>query len=233
MESERILQRAEELLNRVDAQSRLAMRASKRQVRTAQQRLTRVILYTLALALGAVAWGLGIGPLGVTGVIILALIFIFGAIGLLAFPRGGSGSASDLPKTALSMLPISTEEWLASQRKALPAPAQKLVDGIGLKLETLSDQLRALDEKEPAALEIRRLLADELPELVTGYQRVPVAMRKQGLDGLVPDTQLIEGLSVVDSELQRMSVQLASGDLHKLATQGRYLELKYQGELEG
>jgi hypothetical protein len=232
MESDRILQRAEELLNRVDAESRLVVRASKRQVRTARQRLTRAILYTIVLALAAMVWGLAIAPLGVTGVIIVALLFLFGAIGLLAFPRGGSGSASDLPKTALSMLPISTEEWLASQRKALPAPAQKLVDGIGLKLETLSDQLRALDEKEPAALEIRRLLADELPELVTGYQRVPVAMRKEGLDGLNPDRQLVDGLSVVDSELQRMSVQLASGDLHKLATQGRYLELKYQGELE-
>jgi hypothetical protein len=48
-----------------------------------------------------------------------------------------------------------------------------------------------------------------------------------------PDTQLIEGLNVVDAELQRMSEQLASGDLHKLATQGRYLELKYQGDSDG
>jgi hypothetical protein len=45
-----------------------------------------------------------------------------------------------------------------------------------------------------------------------------------------PDKQLVEGLHVVDAELQRMSEQLASGDLHKLATQGRYLELKYQGD---
>jgi hypothetical protein len=233
MESERILQRAEEMLNRVDAQSRIAVRASKRQVRTARQRLTRVILFTVALALAAIAWGLAISPLGVTGVIIVSLIFLFGSLGLLAFPRGTSGTASDLPKTTLSMLPISTEEWLASQRKALPAPAQTLVDGIGLKLETLSDQLRALDEKEPAALEIRRLLADELPELVQGYQRVPAPMRAKELDGFNPNQQLVDGLSVVDSELQRMSEQLASGDLHKLATQGRYLELKYQGELEG
>jgi hypothetical protein len=44
---------------------------------------------------------------------------------------------------------------------------------------------------------------------------------------------LIEGLNVVDAELQRMSEQLASGDLYKLATQGRYLELKYQGDPDG
>ncbi len=35
---------------------------------------------------------------------------------------------------------------------------------------------------------------------------------------------------MVDSELARMSADLASGDLNKLATQGRYLELKYKDE---
>jgi hypothetical protein len=37
---------------------------------------------------------------------------------------------------------------------------------------------------------------------------------------------------VVDSELERMSTQLAAGDLKALATQGRYLELKYLGTPE-
>lgn len=44
----------------------------------------------------------------------------------------------------------------------------------------------------------------------------------------MPETQLIEGLSVIDAEIGRMSEQLASGDLDKLATQNRFLELKYQ-----
>jgi hypothetical protein len=39
----------------------------------------------------------------------------------------------------------------------------------------------------------------------------------------------VEGLNVVESELQRMSEQIASGDLQRIATQSRYLELKYQG----
>jgi hypothetical protein len=62
---------------------------------------------------------------------------------------------------------------------------------------------------------------------------VPKHLRRDGLNGMSPDTQLIEGLNVVDAELQRMSEQLASGDLYKLATQGRYLELKYQGDPDG
>jgi hypothetical protein len=59
---------------------------------------------------------------------------------------------------------------------------------------------------------------------------VPEALRRTGRDGPSPDRQLVDGLSVVDGEIARMTAQLASGDLHKLATQGRYLELKYRGE---
>ena len=59
---------------------------------------------------------------------------------------------------------------------------------------------------------------------------MPVNIRKDGLNGISPDKQLLEGLSVVDSELKRLSEQLASGDLNRFATQGRYLELKYQGD---
>jgi hypothetical protein len=62
---------------------------------------------------------------------------------------------------------------------------------------------------------------------VRGYQRVPQQLRRQG-----PDAQLVEGLRVVESELARMTQQLASGDLDKLATQGKYLELKYKGAEE-
>ena len=45
----------------------------------------------------------------------------------------------------------------------------------------------------------------------------------------MPEKQLLDGLAVVDTELSRMSEQLARGDLERLATQGKYLELKYQG----
>jgi hypothetical protein len=229
MESDRILARAEELLNRVGDQSRLITRERKRQLRSARTRLGRMVMATIAIALGAILWGVFIAPLQVTGVIVATLLFLAAFALIVLIPRGIS-TASDLPQTQLAMLPLSTEEWLAGQRRSLPAPAQRIADSIGLKLETLSDQLRGLNEKEPAAAEVRRLIADDLPELVSGYQRVPAAMRKEGINGMSPDKQLIDGLALVDSELQRMSVQIASGDLNKLATQGRYLEIKYQGD---
>ena len=70
-----------------------------------------------------------------------------------------------------------------------------------------------------------------MPELVDGYRKLPENLRRDGRNGgLSPDKQLVEGLKVVDEELARMSETLASGDLNKLATQGRYLELKYSGD---
>jgi hypothetical protein len=167
---------------------------------------------------------------GTGGLMLAVLIFLIASFASTYLPTQAFASGDPVPTTELALLPLKTEEWLAGQRRALPAPAVRLVDGIGLKLEQLAPQLERLNEKEPAAAEIKRLIGDELPELVRGYTRVPLNFRKEGLNGISPDQQLIDGLAVVDSELARMSEQLASGDLNTLATQGRYLELKYQGD---
>ena len=169
-------------------------------------------------------------PIGTTGVMIGVLLMILAAIGIAMLPGEALPNAAALPSSPLAQLPLKTESWLAMQRPMLPAPAQRLADGIGIRLETLAPQLQTLNENEPAAASIRRLIADELPELVKGYGRVPEALRRANTDGLIPEKQLLDGLTVVDTELARMSEQLARGDLEKLATQGKYLELKYQGD---
>lgn len=182
-----------------------------------------------AILLATIVWGL-VSPIGVTGVM-LAFLAMMGAIAAgVFFSREPDVSREQLGRVDLKTLPDRTGRWLDGQRRALPAPAQTLADSIGIRLDQIAPQLATLDEREPAAMEIRRLIADELPELVTGYGRVPENLRREGLNGMSPDRQLVEGLAVVDSELKRMSEQLARGDLDKLATQGRYLELKYQGE---
>jgi hypothetical protein len=230
MSANDVLQRAEEALRRHGTEPRLAQRAREAKRRTFLGRLKRVVGVAALLIVGLPLWGLVIGPVGTSGLMIAVLAFVVAAVALMLFPTGPIASSERLPTTELALLPLKTEEWLATQRLALPAPAMRLVDGIGLKLEALAPQLQMLDEREPAAAEVRRLIADELPELVRGYQRVPENLRRDGLNGMSPDKQLVEGLAVVDSELKRMSEQLATGDLNKVATQARYLELKYQGD---
>lgn len=177
----------------------------------------------------AFVWGL-ISPIGITGAMLAVLAMIAAVFIGVMLSAEPAIRVDALPAAPITLLPSKTARWLDQQRPALPAPAQTLADGIGVKLEALQPQLATLDAGSPAAFEIRRLIADELPELVNGYARVPQGMRSQSRDGLAPDAQLVDGLRTVDAELTRMSEQLARGDLELLATQGEYLKLKYRGE---
>ncbi len=233
MRSEEVLARAEAALQRHGGRSRMQQRALSRLVNAGKIKVKRLAWLTVGFLVGVPLFSLFISPVGLLGFLFSIMAYFGLALAVLLMPATVHVPATDLPTAPLKALPLSTEAWLSGQRRALPPPAQRLTDGIGLKLEQLAPQLERLDEKEPAALEIRRLIADELPELVNGYLRVPKHLRREGLNGMSPDKQLIEGLGVVETELQRMSEQLASGDLHKLATQGRYLELKYQGDEGG
>ena len=174
------------------------------------------------------AWSLP-GGIGIGGFFLAMIATLVVAAVILAWPGQAEATPAALVQTDLKLLPQRTEEWLDRQRPALPAPAIRLVDSIGTRLDALAPQLVGLDPQVPAAAALRKLMAEELPELVSGYQRVPADLRRDARDGISPDRQLVEGLTVVESELARMTEQLARGDLDRLATQNRYLELKYKG----
>jgi hypothetical protein len=230
-DSNTVLEEAEAILRRVSPEARAARhRRRERQRRRFLMLAKRLVLATIAAFAALLAWGLAIGPVGTTGVMLFAIATMIAWAAIFVFSREPEARAEDLVRTDLAQLPHRTEIWLESQRPALPAPAQRLSDGIGLKLQAMAPQLVGLDAREPAAVEIRKLIGEELPELIDGYRRVPDALRRESRHGQSPDAQLVEGLNVVDQELSRMTEQLASGDLHKLATQGRFLELKYRGD---
>ena len=199
----------------------LSARARQRRNAGVLRKVKWALWALLAIIIASAVTGFVI-PLGTTGVMVALGVMIAAA------PTEKRVRAEALATTELKALPLQTEIWLENQRKALPAPAATLVDSIGVKLETLAPQLERLNPQEPAAQEIRRLLADHLPELVSGYQSIPAPLRREERNGRVPEKQLIEGLSVIDAEIGRMSEAMATGDLDKLATQNRFLELKYQ-----
>jgi hypothetical protein len=135
-----------------------------------------------------------------------------------------------LRQTDLETLAGKTEIWLEAQRPALPAPAIPLVQNIGLRLDALAPQLQTLEESNPAAREVRKLVGEHLPELINGYKRIPEPLRRQDNSGKTPEQQLIDGLKLIDREIETMTGQIARGELDKLATRGRYLEIRYDGE---
>lgn len=226
--SDRVLADAEAVLRRHSERGQ-SLTARARQRRNAG--LIRKVKYAfwavLAVILGSAVAGFVV-PLGTTGVMIALGVVIAALLLIGLLPTETRVRTEALAETPLTALPLQTEIWLENQRKALPAPAVTLVDSIGTKLEILTPQLEKLGPQDPAALEVRRLLADHLPELVTGYQSIPQPLRREERNGRVPEKQLVEGLAVIDAEIGRMSESLASGDLDKLATQNRFLELKYQ-----
>ncbi len=229
-DSNRVMADAEALLQRVSPEGRrLAQRQRQRRNRAMAKAAGRSLVATFAIIVAAIAigWVIPIGQIG----FLVALIAVLAAwVILFAMSHEPEETTQTLATSDITLLPQKTEAWLQRQRAALPAPAQRLADGIGLKLEQLAPQVAGLDPREPAAAEVRKLLSVELPELIDGYNRVPLNLRQDAGNGMAPDKQLVEALSVVDSELARMTADLASGDLNKLATQGRYLELKYKDQ---
>ncbi len=226
--SDRVLADAEAVLRRHSERGQsLTARARQRRNAGLIRKVKYALWAVLAVILGSAVAGFVV-PLGTTGIMIALGVMIAALLLIGLLPTETRVRTEALAETPLTALPLQTEIWLENQRKALPAPAVTLVDSIGVKLEILAPQLERLGPQDPAALEVRKLLADHLPELVTGYQSIPQPLRREERNGRVPEKQLVEGLAVIDTEIGRMSENLASGDLDKLATQNRFLELKYQ-----
>ncbi|NIJ09066.1 hypothetical protein FHS31_002698 [Sphingomonas vulcanisoli] len=222
---------AEALLQRVSPEGRRLAKAARQRKYRQGLVVTRRLFAAVAVVVAAVlAWGLVIGPIGMMGFLAAVVTLVIAWTVIIAASRQPEETPQRLVQSDLPQLPSRTEAWLQAQRPALPAPAAKLVDGIGVRLETLAPQLATIDPREPIAQEVRKLIAEELPDLIQGYNRVPASLRKVEKDGPSPDRQLAEGLTVVEGELARMSADLASGDLSKFAAQQRYLELKYKDD---
>ncbi len=228
---DRQLAAAESVLDRARARTDGAARRN-RQHREAEvlRRLGRIAAADGLIIVGAIVFALAVAPLGMMGALLVGALLVAATLFFAALPASAPVSVEKLAEIPLKALPRSTERWLEAQRPALPSPVRGLVDSIGVKLETLAPQLAALDEGQPAAHEVRKLIGEQLPELVKGYQRVPEPLRRVERNGLTPDQQLAQGLQLIDDEIAEMSAQLAQGDLDNFATRGRYLQIKYRDE---
>lgn len=190
-----------------------------------------------AVAVGAVLIGAGIigtviNGIGFSGVMITALAVAAAAYALLRYPKMPMPTTESLRQTDLATLAGKTEMWLESQRPALPSPAVNLMQDIGLRLDQLAPQLQALDDNDPAARAVRKLVGEHLPELINGYKRIPETLKRKEHGGKTPEQQLVDGLKLIDREIETMTGQISRGELDKLATRGRYLELKYDTGVE-
>ena len=198
----------------------------------ALRKLMRIVFAVFAIMFASTVAGLVIDGIGWTG-IILALLAMIVAVGVFAsFPRMKVPSRASLSGTDVKSLVGRTELWLESQRPALPAPAVQLVDQIGGQLDALGLQLDGLDDNVPAAREVRQLVGEHLPELVSSYTSIPRHLRGEERAGRTPDQQLTESLGKISTEIDSVTRQLASGAIDNLAIRTRYLDYKYGAALD-
>lgn len=229
-EIDRQIDRASEVLNRSrERYTTLSARAKKRREAEILRRVGRIAVSAGLIIIAAMIVGWFV-PLGMGGAMIVMALLIATTLFFGMMPGSAEVTPEKFGETSLARLPLETEEWLDRQRPTLPGAAMPLIDSIGMKLDVLAGQLKTLNEGEPAAAEVRKLVGVQLPELIKGYQRVPANLRGQDRFGQSPDKQLVDGLALIDDEIAQMSSQLAQGDLDALATRGRYLQVKYRGD---
>lgn len=192
-------------------------------------KVARTAMAVGALLVGAGIVGAIIGGIGFWGVMLTGILGAAAAYLLMRYPDMPMPTTESLRQTDLGTLAGKTEIWLEAQRPMLPAPAISIVQDIGVRLDQLAPQLQTLDENNPASREVRKLVGEHLPELINGYKRIPEPLKRKEHAGKTPEQQLIDGLKVIDREIEAMTGQISRGELDKLATRERFLEIRYDG----
>ncbi|VVS99201.1 conserved hypothetical protein [Sphingomonas sp. EC-HK361] len=196
---------------------------------TLAKRLALIGGANAVLLIAAVIVGMVL-PIGIFGALLVLLLMAAITLAIAFAPAARAPDPQVLRTSDLKALPTKTERWLSAQRPALPAPARTLVDQIGVRLDALTPQLATLDDGTEDALEIRRLVGEQLPDFIRDYGKVPASLRTTERNGRTPDAELVSGLKVIEQEIADMTARLAQGDLDSLSTRGRYLEMKYKGD---
>ena len=203
---------------------------SFRRYRAAVRRVTRAAIAAGAVLFAAMLVGLFVAPIGLFGLLLAVGLALVAAGAFLLRPAERPVRVEKLATSDIRALPAQAERWLQQQRPALPAPAARLADAIGARLETLSPQLARVPADSPEAGELRTLVGEQLPAFLADYARVPAALRTQARNGRTPDAQLVEGLGVIEAEIAQMTERLAAADLDQLSTRGRFLEMRYKDD---
>lgn len=196
------------------------------------RKLLRVVMALGAIVFAAMVAGLIMNGIGWGGIIVTMLAMVVAMGVFSSYPRMKVPTLESLVQGDTRTLVGRTEMWLERQRPALPAPAVQLVDQIGLQLDALGLQLDGLDENVPAAREVRKLVGEQLPGLVSTYTSIPRHLRSEASGGSSPDQHLTDSLGKISTEIDSVTRQLASGAIDNLAIQTRYLDYKYGGALE-
>jgi hypothetical protein len=229
-QSDDILSGARRSLTRIQMGPPIGMKSRALRRQHLAGKIARAAVAVGVLLVGAGVVGAIIDGIGFWGVMITGVLGAAAAYVLMRYPDMPMPTVETLRQTDLATLAGKTEIWLEAQRPMLPAPAVTIVQDIGVRLDQLAPQLQTLGENDPASREVRKLVGEHLPELINSYKRIPEALKRKDNSGKTPEQQLVDGLKVIDREIETMTGQISRGELDKLATRDRYLEIRYDGD---
>jgi hypothetical protein len=180
------------------------------------------------LVVATIGFGLVVGPIGWTGLFIVALA----TLAILLF----FSFRSNEPKRVAYNEQLPTDavvrqlkSILSRRRDALPSPAAQRADAIGAQLPLLESRLAEVDPLDPLAQDARRLMGKHLPELIDRYERIPADYRRQtDGEGLTADQRLVASLDAARQALGEIGDKLVQGDRQAFETQGRFIESRYR-----
>ncbi|WP_284124388.1 hypothetical protein [Parerythrobacter aestuarii] len=197
------------------------------------KKVRNIAIGVFALWVGASVIGSIIGGLGFTGVMAVGAATLATLFFLGKYPKMKVPKRADLNTENVRQLVAKTELWLEMQRSRLPKPIAASLSVIGGQLDELEPQLAEVDQMHPTAKEIRKLVGEDLPDMIEGFLKIPESLRYEERSGTTPVKQLENGLEVISRELDSINRQLAQGSIDDLAIRGRYLDYKYSEGIEG
>jgi len=235
-ENDRIAAQARQAMVRKDAggQRRGSIGQGSAEARRRHQvrKLLNMVLAVGAIVAAATYAGFMFGGIGDGGVLLMILAILVALPVLAIFPRMKVPSLAALNSGDVRSMVARTELWLEAQRPALPAPASQLIEDIGVKLDALGLQLDRADQREPVIGEVRKLVGEHLPGVVTAYTAIPAPLRSEQQAGRSPDEDLADSLGTISAEIDNVTRQLAAGQIDQLAITTRFLDYKYGGDQE-
>lgn len=204
-------------------------RSYGRTVQSVGKRLANMGMAIAVLIVATIGFGLFVGPIGWTGLFIVALATLAVLMLFSVWPSAEAkrvAYSDELPtRTVIRQL----DSLLVRERAALPAPAGRRIDSISAQLPLLESRLGELDAIDPLAQDARRLMGKHLPELIDRYERVPQAYRQQrDGEGMTVDERLVASLDAANTALDELGARLAQSDRDAFETQGRFIESRYK-----
>lgn len=184
----------------------------------------------LTILVSASIAGIVLNGIGFTGVMMVALAVMAAAFVFTKFPKVKIPRRSELKLGNPKQMVTRVELWLENQRAVLPPMAAAIVEKMGGQLDALAAQLETMDEAHPAMSEVRELVGDYIPETIDNYSKIPEHLRSEEHAGSTADERLVESLSKLSGEVDRVTRRLAEGAMDDLAVKSRYLDYRFGGD---